>query len=83
MPLDQSAREGELLQVRVAWLNVTLWFVPEERDEDMLGRHGVHRGRVRTTKEVIGALTLADQSQTVRTIALVKVAFHGDIANGA
>jgi hypothetical protein len=75
MPLDEFVRKGKLLEVRVPWLGVTLWFVPEKRDADMLGREGVNRGRVWTTEELVGALTLADQSEAVRTIALVKVAF--------
>jgi hypothetical protein len=29
MPLDEFASHGKLLEVRVSWLNVTLWFVPE------------------------------------------------------
>jgi hypothetical protein len=32
MPLDRFVREGQLIEVRVAWLEVTVWFVPEERD---------------------------------------------------
>jgi hypothetical protein len=36
-----------------------------------------------TTRELIGSLAVADQSQAVRTIALVKVAFHGAIVDAA
>jgi hypothetical protein len=46
MPSDKFAREGRLFEVRVPWLDVTLWFVPEERDAEALGREGVNRGRV-------------------------------------
>jgi len=31
MPLDRFARDGQLVEVRVPWLDVTLWFVPKER----------------------------------------------------
>jgi hypothetical protein len=83
MPIDEFARNGKLLEARVPWFDVTLWFVPDERDADMLGREGVNRGRVWTTRELIGSLAVADQSQAVRTIALVKVAFHGAIVDAA
>jgi len=43
MPLDQFASNGKLLEVRVPWLDVTLWFVPEERDAEVLVRDGVSR----------------------------------------
>jgi len=46
MPLDQFAREGRCLEIRVAWHTETLWFVPDERDAAALRRDGVGRGRV-------------------------------------
>jgi len=46
MPLDRFARDGQLLEVRVPWLEVTLWFAPEKRDAQALIRDGVSRGRV-------------------------------------
>jgi hypothetical protein len=50
MSLDRFVREGQLVEVRVPWLEITLWFVPEERDAEMLGREGVKRGRVWTAR---------------------------------
>ncbi len=59
MPPDLFAREGRLLEVRVPWLDVTLWFVPDERDAEALGREGVSRGRVWTAWELMEVLALS------------------------
>src|SRR5262249_37348027 len=41
MPLDQFAREGQCLEIRVPWHSETLWFVPDERDARRLGSQNV------------------------------------------
>jgi hypothetical protein len=80
MPLDQFAREGQCLEVRVAWHAETLWFVPDERDAAALGREGVGRGTVWTARELADLMTLSDLTlTTVRTLALAKCAIDGDI----
>lgn len=80
MPLDQFAREGHRLEIRVAWHTETLWFVPDERDAAALKRGGVGRGRVWTAGELAGLLALSNQTLTsVRTVALAKRAVDGDI----
>ena len=80
MPLDQFAREGQCLEIRVAWHTETLWFVPDERDTAALMRDGVGRGRVWTARELAELLALSDQTlTTVRTVALAKRAIDGDI----
>ncbi len=80
MPLDQFAREGQCLEIRVAWHTETLWFVPDERDAAALTRDGVSRGRVWTARELAELLALSDQTlTTVRTVALAKRAIDGDI----
>jgi hypothetical protein len=80
MPLDQFAREGQCLEIRVAWHTETLWFVPDERDAAALTRAGVGRGRVWTARELADLLALSDQVlTTVRTVALAKCAIDGDI----
>ena len=56
MPLDRFVEEGQLVEVRVPWLEVTLWFVSEERDAEMLGREGVARGRVWTARELMAVM---------------------------
>ena len=80
MPLDQFAREGQCLEIRVAWHTETLWFVPDGRDAAALKRDGVGRGRVWTARELAELLALSDQTvTTVRTVALAKCAIDGDI----
>ena len=81
MPLDRFALEGQLLEVRVPWLDVTLWVVPEERDAETLGREGVSRGRVWTARELMGVLTCAARTrETWRTVMLAKLTVEGDVA---
>jgi hypothetical protein len=81
MPLDEFASNGKLLEVRVSWLNVTLWFVPEERDAESLVRDGVSRGRMWTAAELMDVMPLDERtSEALQAIALVKLAFDGDIA---
>ena len=76
MPLDEFAREGQPLQIRVAWHAQTLWFVPHERDAAALTREGVSRGRVWTARELAALLSLSVSDQmltSVRTVALGEV----------
>jgi hypothetical protein len=81
MPLDEFASNGKLLEVRVSWLNVTLWFVPEERDAESLVRDGVGRGRMWTAAELMDVMTISERtSEEPQAIALAKLAFDGDIA---
>ena len=80
MPLDQFARVGHCLEIRVSWHTETLWFVPDERDAAALTREGVGRGRVWTAHELAALMSLSDQALTsVRTVALAKCAIDGDI----
>jgi len=80
MPLDRFAREGQLQEVRIPWLDVTLWFVPAERDAEALGREGVSRGRIWTARELIALMALPDRTpEIVQSLALAKQAVGGDI----
>lgn len=80
MPLDRFAREGHCLEVRVPWLDVTLWFVPEERDAAAIGRTGTSRGRVWTASELMALMALPDRTPAiVETVARAKLAVDGDI----
>ena len=63
MPLNQFARDGQLLEIRIPWLNVTLWFVPDERDVDSLIRAGVARGRVWTAQDLSAVVTGRPESR--------------------
>ena len=80
MPLDQFARDGQCLEIRVAWHTETLWFVPDERDAAALACEGVGRGRVWTARELAELLALSGRTpKTVRTLALAKCVIDGDI----
>jgi hypothetical protein len=81
MPLDRFAHQGQLVEVRVPWLDAILWFVPEERDAEALGREGVNRGRVWTARELLGVLGIAGRTrEALRAIALAKLTVNGDVA---
>jgi hypothetical protein len=81
MPLDEFAGNQKLLEVRVPWLDVTLWFVPKERDAEALVRDGVSRGRVWTARELMDVMAIGEWTcEALRTIAVAKLAFDGDIA---
>ena len=80
MPLDRFAHEGQLLEVRVPWLDVTVWVVPDERDAGALGRESIGRGRVWTARELATLMALADRTPSVvQTLAFAKCAVDGDI----
>jgi hypothetical protein len=80
MPLDQYARMGAPLEVRVPWLDVTLWFVPAGADADCLGREGVGRGRIWTAAELHQLMALSGLTPAVvETLARAKLAVDGDI----
>jgi hypothetical protein len=82
MPLDRFVHEGQLVEVRVPWLEVTLWFVPEERDADMLGREGVDRGRVWTARELMAAMALQGRTPpTVLGLARAKYTIDGALVD--
>jgi len=78
MPLDQFPREGQLLEVRVPWLGKTLWFVPDERGAEALGRDGVSRGAGVDGRELVEVRALpGSTSHGLRTVALSKLASDG------
>jgi len=70
------------LEVRIPWVDVTLWFVPDERDAEALGPEGVTRGRVWTARELIALMALPDRTpEIVQGVALAKRAIDGDIVD--
>jgi hypothetical protein len=80
--LGRFAREGQCLEVRVPWLNVTLWFVPDERDAEALVGEGVSRGLVWTATELGTMMALLDRTAlTVQALALTKHAIGGEIVD--
>ncbi len=80
MALDQYAREGAPLEIRVRWQERTFWFAADERDAVALGGEGVSRGRVWTARELIQLTALSSRNpRSLRAIALAKLAVDGAI----
>ena len=80
MPLNVFRQHGALLEVRVPWLTVTLWFVPEAGDAAVLERVGIGRGRILTANELTDLLSVPERTTTlVQTLAQVKLQMNGDI----
>jgi hypothetical protein len=81
MPLDLFAREGQLLEVRVPYLDqTTLWFVPSESDAEGLTQEGISRGRIWTARELADLLSCAGlRPHDVKAVALAKIELGGDV----
>jgi hypothetical protein len=80
MPLDEFQRRGALLEVRVPWLNVTLWMVPTERDVAGLVRQGIGRGRIWTAPELMDVMSITDRTpEQVKTLTHTKLVMDGEI----
>ena len=82
MPLDLFARAGASLEVRVPWLNVTLWMVPTDRDAAALMAEGVQRGRVWTAGELMQFMAITDRTPAmVQRLAHAKLEMDGEIVD--
>jgi hypothetical protein len=80
MPLDVFARAGASLEVRVPWLDVTLWIVPADRNAVALMAEGVQRGRIWTAAELMQFMAIADRNpETVKTVTHAKTELDGEI----
>jgi hypothetical protein len=80
MPLREFARKGQLLEVSVPWLSVTLWFVPTEADGERLALEGIGRGRIWTARELDDLLSCAGlKPDQAKVVALAKIEFDGTI----
>jgi hypothetical protein len=82
LPLDRFARTGQPLELRVPWLSLTLWLVPDELHADALTREGIGRGRIWTAGEMVNLLSIPDlTTDQARTITDVKIQFGGDVVS--
>jgi hypothetical protein len=80
LPLARFAEAGQMLEVRVPWLPVTLWFVPDEPAVAMLLGEGLSRGRIWTAGELLDLLRIPDLTTARgRTVALAKLGFDGEV----
>ena len=82
MPLDHFEREGSLLEVRVPWLPETLWFVPGEKQMEILTRRGISRGRIWTVRELMFLWSLPSlDKKTVEKLGSIKTQLGGEIVS--
>lgn len=80
LPLSRFAQEGCPLEVRVPWLDVTLWFVPTAADAEALAQEGVSRGRIWTARELTDLLAIPGLAkEDAKTIACTKLEFNGTV----
>jgi hypothetical protein len=71
LPLDRLDR---LIEVRMPWLPVTLWFVPDDTAVELLVGEGVSRGRIWTRQELIDLLSIPGITKVgAQTLALTKL----------
>ncbi len=78
--LDEFERRGQMVELRVAWYEQTVWFVPSDRHVQTLLADGVARGRIWTVQElaeiaIIPNLTRDDAAR----IGLLKATFQANI----
>lgn len=80
MPVDRYEHDGAPLEARVPWHGETVWFVPDDRQAEALGREGVSRGRIWTAAALIALMALPDPTpEIVQRLPLAKHAVDGDI----
>jgi hypothetical protein len=82
MPLDQYAKEGAPLEIRVLWLpETTLWFVPDLRHAQKLMPEGIGRGRIWTAQELMDLMaTRGLTPEQVSLVAVAKLTFDGTLS---
>ena len=80
MTLDEFRAKGALLEVRVPWLEVSLWMVPTDRDASALMAEGVRRGQIWTASELIQLMQIAGRTlEIVKTVTHAKREMDGEI----
>ncbi len=80
MRLDEFAREGQPLEIRVPWWPETLFFVPTERDLEALRREGIATYRVWTAHELTALLGGASMTpDALRIVMVARQEFAGEV----
>ena len=80
MPLDLFERQGCLIEVQVSWLPQTLWFVPGEKQVEVLTQRGISRGRIWTARELMFLWSLPSMDEkAVERLGLIKAQLDGEI----
>src|SRR5262245_34354979 len=80
--LSDFRQEGSIIEIRVPYLDVTLFFVPTEREVFLLQNEGISRGRIWTTDELLDVLSIGSMTRDqVAQVARAKAALAGDVVN--
>jgi hypothetical protein len=76
----QISQLDRMVEIRVPWLPVTLWFVPGPAEVEILVAEGVTPGRIWTSLELLQALAIPDITTAgVRRLAEAKLEFKAEI----
>ena len=80
LSLAEYREQGSIIEIRVPYLDVTLFFVPSEREVPALQRESISRGRIWTTNELLDLLSIGSLTpESVAHVARAKVAINGDV----
>jgi hypothetical protein len=78
--LTEFARGREAYEVEVAYLDETLWFVPNGRSAKSVEEMGVARGRIWTARELMDLASIpAAHRGDLQRIARLKAVFGAEI----
>jgi hypothetical protein len=81
LPLDRYELAGQPLEIRVPWLEPTLWLVPGDHQAAPLIEEGIDRGRIWTAAELMRLLAIPDRTaEAVRAVTFAKLAVAGELA---
>ena len=85
MTLEEFEQQNIALELRVPWLDETLWFVPRAELVAELCEHSVARGRVYTARELTNLTTLVEASPEavldLQTVACLKARLGAEIVS--
>ncbi len=82
MSLEQFEQSALAIEIRVPWLEVTLWWVPREEQVMELVRSGIERGHIYTAHELTNLTRLTarvDSNSDIPKIAQLKLAFNATV----
>src|SRR5262245_50896653 len=77
--LDDFEQHGDINEVRVPGVPMTLFVVPSVSDVEALAGEGISWGRVWTARELVDLLRCTATVQDFAAVALVKVTLDADV----
>ena len=82
MSLREFEQQGLAIEMRVPWVDGTLWLVPKAPHVAALLRQGIRRGRIWTLRELADFVSAPGVTrQDIANIARLKVAFGAEIVS--